>query len=246
MEEQIPFRYKAEDGSFVKPEDIYKQVCMLDRLKAALNSESRNQWEIRGCEGKFDHADAEAWVVSAKTGDEKLVGLVEAKFRDRFDMSNDWHCLQVGIDKIIGVWDCYSPNWRDDPSSIKPLVLVSEVYRQLGEPDLGTVTFAISLGHLHPWLYNRVKAHDRVDADRNPNRYFADTASTSKPHVRWVENRYSDKGHGHFALWIPKNWCAVVTHGMDIASGIKAQSLTMRQSYTCTKFWEAEVGEVIE
>ncbi|CAB5217861.1 hypothetical protein UFOVP210_22 [uncultured Caudovirales phage] len=246
MEEQIQFRNKAKDGSFVTPEDIYKQHQMMERFQAALNSESRNYWEIKGCEGKFDHADAEAWVTSAKTGEEKMVGLVEAKFRDRFDMSNDWHCLQVGIDKIIGVWDCYSPNWRDDQSSIKPLVLVSEVYKQLGEPDLGTVTFAISLGHIHSWLYDRVKAHDRVDADRNRNRFFPDVASAFNPHVRWVNNPYSDKGHGHYALWIPKDWCAVVTHGMDIASGIKSQKVEKRQKYTCSKFWETEVDEVIE
>lgn len=243
---QIPFRYKAEDGSFVKPEDIYKQQQMMERFEAALNSESRSKWTIQNCEGKFDHADAEAWVTSAKTNEERMVGLVEAKFRDRFDMSNDWHCLQVGIDKIIGVWDCYSPNWRDDPSSVKPLVLLSEVYRQLGEPDLGTVTFAISLGHLHPWLYDRVKAHDRVDADRNRNRFFADLPSAFNPHIRWVNNQYSNKGHGHYALWIPKEWCAVVTHGMDIASGIKSQTVSKRQKYTCSKFWESEVDEVIE
>lgn len=240
MQEQIQFRNKAKDGSFVTPEDLYRQQEMLRKFCDALNYNSRKAWYINACEGKFDYADAEAWV------GERMVGLVEAKFRDRFDMNNDWHCVQVGIDKIIGVWDCYSPLWRTDPEGIKPIVLVSEVYNQLGEPDLGTTTLAISLGHLHPWLYERVKAHDRVDADRNPQRFYPDSASTYKPQVRWVENKYSDKGHGHYALWIPKDWCAVVTPGMDISSGIKSQPLFIREKYTCRKFWELEVEEVIE
>lgn len=241
MEEQIPFRNKAKDGSFVTPEDLYRQQQMLERFCVALNANDRRNWHVKANEGKFDHADAEAWV------DNKMVGLVEAKFRDRFDIDNDWHCVQVGIDKIIGVWDCYSPDWRTNPDSVKPLVLVSEVYKQLGEPDLGTLTLAISLGHLHPWLYERVKAHDRVDADKNPHRFFSDVASTHKPHIRWVENKYSDKGHGHYALWIPKDWCAVVEpFGMDIASGIKLQPVCIRERYTPRKFWEQEVDEVIE
>jgi len=230
-EQDIPFRKKAGDGSYVTAEDIYRQEQMLSRFLDALQ---KRDWTMEASLGKFDHADAEVY-----KGD-RLIGVAEAKFRDRFDKTNPWHCLQIGLDKIVGIWDKYAPDWRED-GKVVPIVLVSEVYKQLGEPDLGTETYAFSLGHLTPWLYKRVKQWDR-----NPARFYEDSKSTSKPHIRWVENKYSDKEHGHQCLWIPLSWCATVEPGFDIASGIKEQSLSMRHDFTSRKFWESEMQEDIE
>jgi hypothetical protein len=233
-EQNIPFRKKAEDGSYVTAEDIYRQEQMLLAFIGELNRYSRDKWSMEASLGKFDHADAEVYKA------DKFIGVAEAKFRDRFDKNNPWHCLQIGLDKIIGIWDKYAPDWRST-GKVVPIVLVSEVYKNVDEPALGTETYAFSLGHITPWLMKRVKQFER-----SPQRFVEDFKSTSRPHIRWVENKYSDKGHGHQCLWIPLEWCAPVKEGMDISSGIKAQSLQKRVDFTSRKFWESEVEEDIE
>jgi hypothetical protein len=233
-EQEIPFRNKAADGSYVNPEDIERQERMLDTFRKSL---PKSGWKLEASLGKFDHADAEVY------RNDKFIGLAEAKFRDRFDKSNPYHCVQIGMDKIVGIWDKYAPNWRGT-GKVVPIVLVSEIYKQLGEPDLGTEIYAISLGHLHPWLYQRAKNWDKTNGD--PKRFYDDMRSTSKPQVRWVENKYSDKAHGHHCLWIPLDWCALVEPGMDIAAGIYNKSLNLRSAFTSPKFWEDEVQEEIE
>ena len=219
---QLDFRTKAKDGSYVNERDKERESAMIEYFVSC----TPNVTYIP-TESKFAHADGELH------RDGKVVGLVEAKYRDRFDRNQPSHCLQIGMEKIVGIYDKYNPDWKDQ-GIVKPIILLSEIYKDINNPDLGTDVYAVSLSAFNPWLILQAYAWSKTP------KYTGVLRVSGCPHISWVENKYSDKGHGHYCLWIPLSWCSKVEPGFDIASGIKSQRLEVRKKYVGDKYWRHE------
>lgn len=227
-------RYKDENGAFFNEDDQKWQNIIIDEFDSV--KVDKDKYTVVKTLDIFNHADAE--VVRVK--DASKVAFIEAKFRNT-DQTNATHGLQVGLDKVVGIWNKHCPGWMKDQMLCKPIIVLAGFHTVHGDKTSPVRIVGINLGHIHPWLYKKAKTHAQLDGDNNYEDYRrhkdgADNWQLFRPRISWTTNTDQYPPKQHWCIWVPLEWCADVKPNFQLGEGIRRQRYEDRISYASSAF----------